>query len=169
MYYVRKISRGRWPEEKKIAEATLKDIEADTVTTELKTNGNTLSRWQADNDTELDEAFVALASNMKQIGAISAVKIEESQLKDYVLEKELGQTPATEINERHRNITGLNYVNLSGVIQAVLDSLGNQGMVRKSKQDMRMLLVNAYKGNKLNTSLMPTELREEIEKIISNG
>lgn len=105
---------------------------------------------------------------MKQIGAISVVKIEETQLEDYVLEKELGQTPAIEINERNRNITGLNYVNMSGVIQAVLDSLGNQGVVRKSKKDMRRLLVDAYKGNKLNTSLMPTELREEIEKIISN-
>ncbi len=109
---------------------------------------------------------MALASNMKQIGAVSVVKIDEERLRDFNLEYQLGKTPAVEINERHRNITGLNYVNMSGIIRAVLDSLSNGCMVRRGKPYMRKLLVNAYKDHKLDVNLMSKELLEEIENLI---
>lgn len=101
MYYMRKISRGKWPEENKIAQATLEDISADTVTSELKTDHNTLSFWEANSPEEIDDVFVALASNLDSIGTMCIVKIEEALLKDFIIDNQLGDTPAIEINARH--------------------------------------------------------------------
>ena len=37
MYYLRKITRGKWPSEESIPQATLENVDADTVVAEFRT------------------------------------------------------------------------------------------------------------------------------------
>ena len=94
VYYLRKISRGKWPGENSIANATLENVQADTVVTELKTSGNKLSVWQVEDEEDLDDAFVALGSNCSSVGTIWAVKLLPEDLKDMCFDDEEGETPA---------------------------------------------------------------------------
>ena len=82
MYYLRKISRGKWPKEDEIAQASPRDVKADTVVSELKTESNKLSVWQVETDDDLENAFVALGSNCQNVGAIWAVKLSPDDLVD---------------------------------------------------------------------------------------
>lgn len=164
MYYMRKISRGKWPEESRIAQATLEDIQADTVTNELKTDQNTLSLWEANNPEEIDDVFVALASNLDSIGTMCIVKIDEERLRGFTIDNQLGDTPAIEINAKHHNVTGLNYVNMGRVIQEIVGSLADNGLERRTKGQMRKLLVDAYKKGKLDMDKISEKLRDEIYK-----
>lgn len=132
------------------------------MTSELKTDHNTLSLWEASNPEEIDDVFVALASNLDSIGTMCIVKIEEDLLKDFIIDNQLGDTPAIEINARHHNVTELNYVNMGKVIQGIVDSLAADGLERRTKGQMRKLLVEAYKKGTLDMEKLSENLRTEI-------
>ena len=168
MYYLRKITRGKWPKEESIAQATLKDVQADTIFAELTTDQNKLSVWEVETEEDIIDAFIALGSNCSYFGAIEAVKINGDILKGIDFDNEAGDTPAIEINEKHRNIINLNYVSLGEVVSSILYGLRNDGYVRKNRRQMRDILVEAYNSSKLDTTrIEPTllnEIQTEIEK-----
>ena len=70
------------------------------------------------------------------------------------------------INQKHCNITELNYVNLGTVIQAMIDGLKKENYIRKTKGEMKQLLADAYESDKLaEDELSPSVLRD-IKKTI---
>lgn len=135
------------------------------MTSELKTDQNTLSLWEANSPEEVDDVFVALASNLESIGAMTVLKIEEEWLKDFEIDNQLGDTPAIDINAKHHNVIGLNYVNMAGIIQGIVGSLAAAGLERRTKTEMRKLLVEAYKMGKLDMERMSERLRNEIYRL----
>ncbi len=167
MYYLRKISRGKWPREQDIAQATLKDIPMDTVIAEFKTENNKLSLWEADTQDDLNDAFVALASNMQAIETIFAVKLDSKKLPEFTFDDELGSTPAVGINRKHHNIVDLNYVNLGDVIQVIIDGLSGDCLVKRTRGQMKKLLVDAYKKGRLDEKLLHPNMQKEIVRACS--
>lgn len=145
-----------------IAQATLKDIQADTVLAEFKTDKNKLSVWAIENEDDLDDAFIALGSNCQSLTTISAVKIDEVNLIDLSLEFEEGDTPTYGINSKHRNIVELNYVTLGNVINSIIWSIRDDNYVRKTKGQMTELLVKAYKANKLDMDRIASSVKDSI-------
>ena len=168
MYYQRKITRGKWPSEESIPQATLENVDADTVVAEFRTEKNKLSVWKVENEEDLNDAFIALASNCESIGTIDAIKIEEDDLKQLMFDEELGDTPTRNINQKHCNIVGLNYVNLGNVIQGILNGLKKEQVVRKTKPKIKQLLADAYEADKLiEEEIAPgvmRDIRNTIEK-----
>ena len=163
MYYLRKIIRGKWPAEGTIAQATLRDIPADTVLAELQTDKNKLSVWKIENDQDLLDAFVALGSNSVSIGTIDAVKIDADCISDLKLDNEKGDTPTIGINEKHRNITELNYSTLGDVINSIILGIRSDGgYVRKTKGEMKRLLVEAYRTNRLIMDQLAPNMKNSI-------
>lgn len=146
----------------------MEDIPADTVITEIKTDKNTLSIWEASTPEEIDDIFVALASNLDSIGTICIVKIDSEQLNDFIIDDQKGDTPATNINLKHHNITELNYVNMGQVIQAIIVSLANNGLERRTRSQMQKLLVEACRRGELDLEKMSESLRDEIYKKMAN-
>lgn len=146
-----------------IAQATLKDIEADTVVTEFKTDNNKLSVWKTEDERDIEDAFIALGANCSNIGSISAVKISLDELDGISFDDEEGNTPTIEINQKHRNITDLNYLSLGDVISAVIACLQKEDrVVEKSKAEMRNILVRAYLDNRLVVQAMNPSIVDEI-------
>lgn len=168
MYYVRKISRGKWPEENIINQAGLEDVEADTLTIDLKTDHNTLSVWQVDDDTELDDIFVALGSNMDNISTIFIVKLDQNDLlsRGIVLDDQEGNVPVLGINDKHHNIVNLNYVNMAEIIDTILIGLKEEEWSKRTKSNMKKLLCKAYLEGKLDIDNMSASLVKEIEKAL---
>ena len=134
----------------------------------MRTDKNTLSIWEASTPEDIDDIFIALASNLDSIGTICIVKIDSGQLKDFIIDNQEGDTPATGINLKHHNITELNYVNMGQVIQAIITSLANNGLERRTKGQMQKLLTEACRRGKLDLEKMSESLRNEIYKKMTN-
>ena len=169
MYYVRKISRGKWPEERIINQAGLEDVEADTLTTDLKTDHNTLSVWQVDDEVTLDDVFVALGSNMDNICTIFIVKLDEQNLlsRGITLDNQEGNVPVKGINNKHHNIVNLNYVNMGEVIHTNIIGLKEEEQEKRTESNMKNLFCKAYLEGKLDISNMSENLVREIEKALA--
>lgn len=149
-----------------IPTATLRDIDADTVIAEMKTQKNKLSVWVIHNEDDLNDAFVALASNGDSLSTIDAVKIDEKDLESLNFDDEMGDTPTYRINDKHRNITELNYESMGVVLSSIIEGIKRSNNIRMTKPKLRELLVNAYKDEKLNIDDMSPQIVGEIEKAL---
>lgn len=147
----------------------MRDIDADTVIAEMKTEKNKLSVWLINNEDDLNDAFVALASNGDSLSTIDAVKIDEKDLVSLNFDDELGDTPTYRINDKHRNITGLNYESMGVVLASIIEGIKNSNSIRMTKPKLRELLVNAYKDEKLNIDDMSPKIVGEIEKVLKTS
>ena len=151
-----------------IAQATLRDIEADTVVAEFKTDKNKLSVWKVENDEDIEDAFIALGSNCSSVGTIWAAKISSTELEGISFDDEEGNTPTVGINQKHRNITGLNYLSLGTVISSILACFKKENqIVKKSRPEMRKLLAEAYVNNRLQSDYLNPGLLDEITKEVN--
>ena len=162
MYLLRKITLGKWAKAFENSDLKSDEIDADTVMYEFKTDSNKLSVWVVENDTDLEDAFIALASNMDSIGTINAIKIDVSDLKGLTLDNELGNTPTIDINQKHRNIINLTYGGIGIVINAILKSIREQLLVRKTKGDMKKLLIKAHESGKLDVQKVSEKILKSI-------
>ena len=142
----------------------MEDITADTVVSELKTIGNKLSVWKIENDEDIIDAFIALASNSDYLGTIDAIKIDSEKMKDLEFDTEVGDTPAIAINEKHRNIINLNYVSLGKVISAIIDAFQKNQNIRKRKSEIKEILKKACGEGKLKLD----DLSQDIQKHLKN-
>lgn len=148
-----------------IAQATLKDIEADTVVAEFKTDNNKLSVWKIETDDDLKDALIALGSNCTKVGTIFAAMISPDDLEEISFDEEEGDTPTIGINQKHRNMVGLNYISLGCIITAILSCLKDgKRIVRRTRPEMKALLAKAYMDNRLKTDSLAPSLKDEISK-----
>lgn len=144
----------------------MKDIQADTVQAEFKTDKNKLSVWKVESEEDLLDALIALGSNCDYIGAIDAVKIYEQHVQNFRFEEEEGDTPTIGINEKHRNITDLNYVSLGELIKSMICGI-QCGYVRKNRREMTNILVDAYINSKLDIEKLKPSMFSELERALA--
>ena len=164
MYYLRKISRGRWPDENKILSATLEDIEAYCVINEFKPiDQNQISVWKVENEDDLTDALIALASNRERLDSVFAVTIPAEYLSRLEIEEQEGDSPTIGINDKHRCVSNLNYVTLGELIVAIIESLKDESnLCRRNKSKMREILKTAYDNNKLDIDKTKEWLKKEL-------
>ena len=92
---VRKINRSKWPQED---EKNVFKVASDAITICLKSCGNTLSVWEIDNEQNLDEAVLALASGFQHLESIDVVMLESDRLQAEIKSKQTkGQTPVKDL------------------------------------------------------------------------
>jgi len=151
VYFLRKITQGKWAKAWEMPGILPCDVDADTLTCDLRTDENKLSFWKVENDNDLDDAFIALASNMNSLGTIVAVKIKDDDFDKLSFNEELGETPTFNINQKHCNIINLTYGTFEIVITAILKAIRENYVIRKTKGEMKSLLIKAYEDKKLNT------------------
>ena len=144
--------------------ATSRDMLVDYMQYELKTNNNSLSLWKVNNGRDVDDAFVALVTSAQSIGSMCAVKIDEGLLQGFSFDGKEGNSPTFGINDKHCNIENLTYGKLGDFIDAVLQSLKSDGMVRKTKSEMKQILKKAWENNQLDLSKMNEHIASSIQK-----
>ncbi len=116
----------------------------------------------------MTDAFIALGASCDHIGTIDAIEIYEQDIHKLSLEKEDGDTPTNGINDKHYNIVDLNFESLGDVIISIIYGLRKDRYLRKTRADMKKILVNAYKESKLDLDKLKPSLQVEIEKAIKS-
>ena len=129
---------------------------------EFSTDHNKLSVWRIEKEEDLNDVFVAMASNRPSIGKLEFAKIFPEDISDLSFDDEEGDTPTFGINQKHGNILDLNYVTLGDVILCIAHSIDKNGTIMRTRSQVRSLLVDAYKNHKLDIENMEPKVAQEI-------
>lgn len=76
-YLVRKFTRSKWGNP---VPADYSNLNADAVTSCLRTTRNTLSVWRIENEKELDQAILAIAGTLERLQTFDIVSLDETEI-----------------------------------------------------------------------------------------
>ena len=159
---VRKIARGKWPDNP----CSINCLQADAIS-DLRTQGNTLSVWRVENSDELEEAILALAASSKteKIETITIVWADEEVfLKNGITVTDTveGDTVVTDLRPKHRDLSNLSYESLGVISGIIMNGLNSSNTKRVPRLDVKKILVNAYKNNRISKEICTENLNIEL-------
>ena len=154
--------KAKWEQEKNKA---TKDLSSDIITVCLRTLDETLSLWYLENDSEIDDAIIALSSGRDLINNIDYLIIPDNYVVKYslVLKENIGRSPYEKFNKNHRDIIDINYSILGVISTMILDVINNGGeIVRVYDDKVQEKLSSALENGFLNTKTMKPSLLKKI-------
>lgn len=162
-YLVRMISLAKWD-----GYQLSDDVDADAITSCMRTTKNTLSVWyvNSDSDQELEKVVLALASLRESIDKMEIVLIDCEDINKYDLDiiDTDGNSHIDSVNKSHKDICGLKYSTLEHVKNTILHSLRNNKRRGFSKKQIKEILLKAvYFDGTLDLNRIHKKLRTEIE------
>ena len=166
---VRKIARGKWPDE---CICPLEQLRADAIS-DLRTSGDTLSVWKIDNVDDMDTAVLALSASSKteEIENISVVWMDEEDLKNKGInldDSQKGDTIVIDLRDRHVNLVKLNYSFLGSIALLIMQKLKQDNFKRFPKTYVRNLLVQAYLAQRISEEACTEKLKQKLQQLSEN-
>ena len=163
MFLARKITLAKWEAERELSEG---EISADAVTADLRTRENKLSFWRCGSETEVEDAALALAAASERVNKFDIVWVDEGELKTdgQTLEDTEGQTPVTELVERHVDVCRLDYVRLGNVAHHVITAIKEERCTRLNRRRVTDILVAAVEQERVNLDDLEKRVQEEVLK-----
>ena len=166
---VRKIARGKWPDE---CICSLPQLRADAIS-DLRTSGDTLSVWKIDNINDIDVAVLALSASSKteEIENINVVWMDEDDLKSKGINldnSQKGDTIVIDLQDKHVNLVKLNYMFLGTIASLIMQELKQNNSKRFPKAYVKNLLVQAYKAKRISQEVCSEKLLQKLQQLSSN-
>ena len=149
----------------------LSEVSSDIVTSCLRTKNETLSIWQVESDHDIENAIAAFVSVRDQVNYVEYIVIPPGKLQEHGLSVtgSDGKTPFKKQNNKHYDITGLNYSLLGNVTSTICELLqGEVAIQRKSKQDVKVLLSETVKNGDIRLIDLKPEVQKTVEKYLAN-
>ena len=161
MFLARKISRAKWEVERELSEG---EIPADAIRVDLHTKDNKLSFWRCGSETEVEDAALAIAATRDNVDKLDIVWVDEGELKtdDQTLKDTKGETPVTELAERHVDVCQLDYVRLGKVAHRVMAAIKKEQCIRLTKKQVTDILVAAVEQKRVDLNDLRPSLRKKI-------
>ncbi|MGX5556728.1 hypothetical protein [Bacillus cereus] len=149
---VRKIAKSKWPKGD-FEGVDIQDLRADAITSCLRTSDDTLSTWEIPSLNDLSDAVLALVSSFERIDKIDVVIIDKEEVtkRGFEIVDTPGNTPVEQLQQTHRDITGLTYGTVGDFSRLLLDTMGTKGRVeRYTAKKVKNLLNDAIKNGILD-------------------
>lgn len=164
-FLARKISRAKWEKKPGFAD---KEIPADTVTSDLKTTGNTLSFWEFPNadDRLWKEAAVAIASTWERLDSLDITWIgrDEFQNVGLLLKKTDGDTCVADLEDKHIDVIYIDATRLATIARLLAESIREkQNCHRVTRSGLLALIVEAVRANRIDIERLKPSVRQEVE------
>ncbi len=153
---VRKIDKGKWLQTDIFND---EDVSADAITNCMKTTNNTLSTWHIENESELDNAVLAIISNHQHMDTIDVVWLNKENLHEQGIsfKHTIGVTPVKSWSSRHVDIVDLNYRSLGRIASCVVKSFKETRVKRYTRGMLRKILKDAIESGHVDAgSLSPS-------------
>ncbi len=156
--FLRKVRKGRWARAPWLND-TRNEHQADSLL-DLEVDGNTLSVYLTDTDTERDQAIAGLAANCSNITNVDYAFFDGILLQalNVTIEQEDAETPHAKANALHHNISQLT----ANSILALVRSVPTGKVTRVQKVDVKKLLTGAVKDGFINKEKLSSSIREEL-------
>ena len=168
MFLARKITRAKW--ETKL-ELSAGEISADAVTSDLRTQENSLSFWQCGTgeEAEVKEAVLAIASARDRVDRLDLVWLADDELRadGQTLKNTAGRTPITELARRHVDVCRLDYVRLGKVARRVVIAIEEDRYLRLTKVRVTKLLAAAVGQGRIDLGNLQKNVRAEVRESLN--
>ena len=168
-YLVRKIRR---PYLDRIKSAKVfSEIEADVVTSELRTQHNTLSTWRIERIDDVSEAILAIATSSTKIEKMDFIVIDEAAVFERGLKTINSKSYATPIEclqDMHYDIADLKVEGLgkiTDIYKLMAEKDENKYVISLFKSDVKKLLSEALAQRRFIVDDANEQLREDLIKI----
>jgi len=161
-YAVRKISRPKWEVKTELGPDS---IQADAITSDLRTKGNSLSLWECRSLGSLGEVVLALAASMDQAEKIDIAWVEIDLLheNDFALKRTEGNTPIEDLRDKHIDVVDLDLHKLGKVATILANCIRRKGHFRRFRRsEVKEILRKALRENRFPVNKLGTRLREEL-------
>lgn len=155
---VRKINRNNWPEKLDDVSA----IGADAITQCLKTKGNAMSVFQIPSEDQIDEVFLALASNAERLETTDLVAMDQGHISKLGMSliQTAGITPIENLQKIHYDVTELCYGQLGPIAYHVFECVRDDHWKRRTRGELKDILRKAIAENRLD----PYGLKDGVKK-----
>ncbi len=162
---VRKCNRNNWDYD--IADAS--NISADAITQCMKTIQNNMSVFEIASDSDIDDAFLAIASNFDRLDSFNVVILEKQDITErgYNCVQSLGMTPVESLKNTHWDITGLLYGTLGNIAEYIHNRIRNDEIQRRTKYELKCIIIDAINSQRLELTTLKEKVRIEIEAEIN--
>lgn len=174
-FLVRKIARGKWPDNDYPLVNIPEDIPA-KFSLDLRSNDdNSLSFWYIDseNEDDLKEAVLALATGpqVDSVDNIDIVWLDREQLEKKLKEKGAeiddnspGFTSIDALVATHRNARKITYSSLGVIAEMVVKAIRNDKRRKFTEKKVRTYLKEALSAGRINKDKCNPDLLSKLEK-----
>lgn len=149
---VRKINRNNW-------DTTITDIShisADAITNCMRTKQNCMSVYEIHSEAEINNAFLAIASNFDNPDTFDVVLIDKDDIAKLKMKltQTPGMTPIQHLKNTHCEITCLSYRNLGTIANYIIDCIRRNRIVRCTRGELREFFREAISEGLVDPKLL---------------
>ena len=171
MMLARGITRFKWEKGERLAAG---ELPADAVTGDLRTRDNRLSFWRCaqNGQDRFEDAAMAIAAARDDLDKVEIVLVDDEELREdgQTLEDSGGNTPVSEMVERHVDVCRLDHVRLGRVARRVARAIRRDDDRRFTRARVRRLLASGVRSNRLELADLREKLRSEVHKsLVGSG
>lgn len=165
---LRKITMNRWHRGDPLYDKP-ENVGLDTISRDLKSTDNMLSFWNFDDDEGFEDAVVAFASTMERIDRLHFLLVEEQALdkREVRWVYSAGDTKFHEYNDRHVDVGALDYGNLRGLLDVVVECVKCDAPPKirlVDRQTLKKLLKEAIECGKIKIEELNEKMSGELRK-----
>lgn len=158
MVFSRKISRAKWEKALEVCKDNIDSFPADTLTSDMRTTGNTLSIWCVDN---LEDTVLAMMANDNaRLERIDILYM--NSLKNLETMKTEGNTKVKELIDKHIDLVNLNYKSIGEAAKLFLTAYKEKSYKSYKKTEIKNILLRAIQENKIKLE----EFNDNVQKAL---
>jgi hypothetical protein len=158
---IRKINKAKWFQIDILNDS---DVSADAITNCLKTSKNTLSVWNIQEESDLDNAILAIVATQDHLDTIDIVILEHTSLIEYNIKivASPGDTPIKTLIDTHRDLEGLTFSKLGIVKDYIVERIRKDKLKRYTVASLKKLLKSAIENGLIKREDLKETMREKI-------
>lgn len=157
-FFVRKVSRVRWPDGENDKFRSAGELSADAITCDLKTESNEFSWWKIDNLDALETMAISIASVFDTEASIFVVAVPEEKIMELHLNvdntPQHGITAISELRKCYYDIGKLNVNRLLDIAKLVATSIQEKRVLWISKKTILDKLKKLKEDGEVDSSCL---------------
>jgi hypothetical protein len=157
---IRKIDKAKWLN----GDIPKEPPSADAITNDLKTTKNTLSVWRINDETELEEAVLAIVSGQDHLETIDVVMLDDDFFVKCNISTETtnGNTPVIDLVDTHRDLLSLDYWTIGMVAEHIIENIKKDKLKRFTKIKLKQIIKDAIGMKRLTLSDLTKDIQNKI-------
>lgn len=157
---VRKINRNNWPS----GITNSSDIKADAITNCMRTSHDSMSVYEISSKADIDNAFLAIASNFDRLETFDVVMMDKKVFIDSGINvlNNPGLTPVKDLKNTHWDISDLRYANLGTIAQHINSCVSSNNVMRRSRGELKNIIEKAITDGRLKLNTLRERLQQEL-------
>lgn len=135
----------------------------DVITNELNTTGDALSFWKISDESEIEDALLAMCTGTSQsnIGTVHYLLFDERELKSrgiqVVQSSNDANTAVTELKKLHHNIVNVDYLTLGRLQDMIVDKIRADKSQCKTKAKIKPIVKQAIANEKIDFTILSND------------